>query len=312
MASCFAFARSIVFLRHPEENRTTPVRATLLLGLVFVFLSVTIPLLNNFDDFEVGFFALLISAFALFCTKFVLDSDKIGRRALIDLPKARWKRFLLLPVLPGAGTGILLMACVLFGLAIFFEAVNFWKLSKGGTLDFGGYWYLSSWWFAISASILPLFRNILNSERKKTAGVCVYYFLIVMVILFLSIVKLLDPSDEGIEVALFIPFAGTAMIQEGDAGSLFLMIVSTVAAFSVLLVHSRLIYDNISVILSAKYESPLSTVINSSENSDKKKLERSEQAELTKDLKIEAFQEAIENERKTNLHTEASTERNES
>ena len=256
LASCFAFARSIVFLRHPEENRTTPVRSTLLLGLLFVFLSVTIPLLNSFDDFEAVFFAFVISAFAVFCAKFLLDSDKIGQRALIDLPKAKWKRLLLLPVLPGAGTGILLMASVLFGLAIFFEGVNLWKLSKGGRIDFGGYWYMSNWWFAISAAILPLFRNILGSERKKTAGVFVYYFLIFMAIMFLLIVRAIDPDDESVLSALFIPFVGADMIQDGDAGSFALIILSTIAATSVFLINSKLIYDNVSIIMRAEYEPP--------------------------------------------------------
>ena len=254
LASCFAFARSIVFLRHPEENRTTPVRVTLLLGLLFVFLSVTIPLLNNFDDFEAIFFIFLMSCFAIFCAKYLLDSDKIGQRALIDLPKARWKRFLLLPVLPGAGTGVLLMGCVLFGLAIFFEGMNLWKLSKGGRIDFGGYWYMANWWFAVSASILPLFRNVLRSERQKTAAVFIYYFLISMVVFFLLIVRAIDPDDESLMSALLVPFIGVDMIQDGDSGSLFLIVASTIAATAVLLANTKLIYTNIRVILGARFE----------------------------------------------------------
>ncbi len=257
LASCFSFARSIVFLRHPEENRTTPVRATLLLGLVFVFLSVTLPLLNNFNEFEAVFFLLLMSTFAIFCSKFLLDSDKIGQRALIDLPAAKWKRIVLLPVLPGAGTGILLMACILFGLAMFFEGINLWKLSKGGRIDFGGYWYVANWWFAISVSILPLFRNILNSERKKTAGVFLYYFVIFMATLFLLVVRALEPTDGSVIAAIFIPFLGADIIQDGDQGNLFLLVASTISATTVFLIHSKLIYNNISLILKAKYEPPI-------------------------------------------------------
>ena len=254
LASCFVFARTIVFLRHPEENRTTPVRATLVMGLFFVVLSVTIPLLNSFDDFEAMFFAGIISLYAAFCSKFLLDSDKIGRRALIDLPKATWKRLAILPLLPGAGTGILLMAGVLFGLALFFEGINFWKLSRGGIIDFGGYWYMASWWFAISAGGLPFFRNILKSERKKTAGLFLFYFLIFIAIVFLMVIEVLDPDDNGVFSGLLIPFIGADMIQDGDSGSSFLLLSSVVAAGSVFLMHSRLLYTNIITIFKAKPE----------------------------------------------------------
>jgi hypothetical protein len=254
LASCLAFARTIVFLRHPEENRTTPVRTILVIGLFFIALSVTIPLLNNFNDFEAMFFAGIISLYAIFCSKFLLDSDKIGRRALIDLPKAKWKRLAILPLLPGAGTGILLLAGILFGMAFFFEGINLWKLSKGGAIEFGGYWYVAAWWFTILAGGLPLFRNILNSERKKTAGLFLYYFLIFILILYLIFTNIIDLSYKDKLSGGLFPFLGVDMIQNGDDGSFILLFGSFIAVGIVFLMHLKLLYANIMTIFRAKSE----------------------------------------------------------
>ena len=245
-ASCFAFARSIVFLRHPEENRTTPMRVAIFLWLLFVLLSLMIFRVNSTTDVEGVFLGFVMAGFTIACTKFLLESDRIGRRALIDLPRAGWRRLVLLPILPGAGTGILMMGVLLLGFSLFCEIIHMLKPSRGGATGYGGYLYMASWWFSVSAFLLPLFRNVFDTVRQKTSIILSYYILV-----FLAIITTSGAGIDEVIDPFLNPFVGGAMIQERDPKRGLLLAFAVLLVVVVLLLQRRLLYRNISLIMRA-------------------------------------------------------------
>ena len=153
---------SVVTLRHREENKSTPKRIMSVVLLVFLFLSGVISVfadstVNVYDFLNFRIHFMLTSILAFFHGTFLLEDDYIGKRALLDLPKSRTKRWLMLPILPGSGTGLVLLLLVLLVVSIPFEVLS-WTHPKG--LIFGGYLYDAIFIFCFMGWLLPKFRNM--------------------------------------------------------------------------------------------------------------------------------------------------------
>ena len=260
LTSLFFLARSVVHLRHPEENRSTPIRVSL--SLCFLFLVFSLLLLAVIDpsqaSSELGIF--LLSLIAFFSLGFLIEPDAvdhqvasgysfntIGRRALLDLPRSRSRRLLLLPLLPSSGTGVMLFALLLGTLGLSCEILN-WRI---GGYRAGGYAFYAMWLFCVFGSALPVFRNLPGVQRDKVRRIVILIYLagLLFVLFMLNVMFDFQSSDHNLLHYLLNPFKGISAMQDRTDQWYALFIVTTIFSVLVFALHSQMIWQSISTIL---------------------------------------------------------------
>ena len=116
----FGIVQSVLLFRHPESNRSTPYRvgvlATYVLGIVAIESSKSMPGFST--DVHVTMCLVAIGLSGLACLPLMLEDEAIGRKAFVELPKKRWHRMVLFPLLPSAGSGIAFMVLMMLGVLV--------------------------------------------------------------------------------------------------------------------------------------------------------------------------------------------------
>jgi hypothetical protein len=252
LLSIYFIARSVVFLRHPEENKSTPIRVSLVLALFFGLMCVCALVWEQSKSVPMEGATVVLTSIPFLFLGFLVELDKLGRRALLDLPAKRWKRILMMPLLPGPGTGIIFFGLSVIGLAFCFEGMNYFLPAFGGSiLEPGGYLFFAMWSFSIFASGLPLFRHIevLQSERYRRLAIFGYIFCVFCFIWFLFEGLEIGYNDQTIIYYLLIPFEGMEAIQGNkpeSASAFFTMVTITLLVIGF---QYRTIKDNVMLIL---------------------------------------------------------------
>ena len=116
-----------VRLAHPEENRSTGLRLTMLLVLAGALTWTAIGARSGApSDFLSAIGIGLAFAFVLPCAFFASEPEKLGRRVLRHVPKNPLLALLVAPLLPGGGRGMLftvLLGALIVGGLVTIQAV---------------------------------------------------------------------------------------------------------------------------------------------------------------------------------------------
>ena len=160
----FGIVQSVLLFRHPESNRSTPYRVGVL--ATYALAMVGMLTLNGLPGVSVekyfAFCLVMIGLIGLACLPLMLENEVIGRKAFVDLPKKRWKRVVLFPLLPSAGAGMVFMLLMMLGVLV----IAPWsKLTED---QFTAMIYTPLQTFAFVAMLLPRVRkNRISSILSK-------------------------------------------------------------------------------------------------------------------------------------------------
>lgn len=168
----FGIIQSVLLFRHPESNRSTPYRigvlATYMFGMIGMIALKGLPGISTNEQYM--FCLLAIGLIGLSCLPLMLEDEVIGRKAFVELPNKRWKRIVLFPLLPSAGSGMVFMVLMMLGVLM----IAPWsKLSED---QFTAVIYTPLQTFAFVAMLLPQIRkNSIVSVLSKRNLIVVAY-----------------------------------------------------------------------------------------------------------------------------------------
>jgi hypothetical protein len=118
-------------LSHPEENRSSGLRLAVC-GIVLGFFAwLQGAMMNLSYAFEPLTYVTmaLVAAGTIFASSFVTESEALGRRVRLDVPRQRWIALLTAPFLPGGARGLLLAALCFAAAFGYYCAVYFTQAS---------------------------------------------------------------------------------------------------------------------------------------------------------------------------------------
>ncbi len=197
----FGIVQSISLFRHVESNRSTPYR----IGIVLMTISVLGGAAMYLSGKEmVGVLFISLYVVALMCLPMMVEQDRIGRNVFAHLHKNRWVRILLFPLLPSAGTGVVLLALMLGAINIWvwleIPAAGIDKLSELGP-------YTTLQLFALVTLLLPRCRHLswMDTLSRRNLVVSVYLPLLAMPFLLLAFLMHSDVPLEWMITYIF-PF----------------------------------------------------------------------------------------------------------
>ena len=152
----FGIVQSVLLFRHPESNRSTPYRIgvflTYILGLIAISALQGLSGMSTDEHYMLCLVAIGLSG--LGSLPLMLEDEVIGRKAFVELPKKRWQRILLFPLLPSAGSGMIFMLLMMLGVMMM---VPWSGLSED---QFTGIIYTPLQTFAFTAMLLPRLRKL--------------------------------------------------------------------------------------------------------------------------------------------------------
>lgn len=204
----FGIARSVVLLRHPESNKSTPIRLAVS-GLI-LFSWVFMLVVGSIDSDVIEGVMLFDFAFVtVLAPSFLLEVPQLGRKALVDLPKKRLHRILQTIWLPGSGTAVLFLSLLLFGtVGVAGVVAGMHPPSANVSLQFGLALSMASMLLGYVSILIPLFSNAswLHTPRKKRLFAILYFPLTVVPFGLLSFLTL-DGGPMELFGTYIVPFA---------------------------------------------------------------------------------------------------------
>ena len=181
-------------LCHPEENGSTGIRVAVLLAQIGVLIWAASLFAKDPDP-------SLLSAFtcvALFgmlwpCAGFASESERLGRRVALHVPKSRLLALLVAPFLPGGGRGMIYWfvanAVMAAGLALAWGGFAATPWTAAGLGRWSGAGLLSIAYAALFCTLYLAIPTRLFARRsaeprmRRLARVCVVLFLVASIIL---------------------------------------------------------------------------------------------------------------------------------
>ena len=240
--------QSVLLFRHPESNRSTPYR----IGLVLLYMLAMAVILQakrvaGLSDEQVSglcLFGMTISG--LTCFPLMLEDEIVGRKAFVEFPKTRLKRMLMFPLLPSAGSGMVLMLLMMGGLMVLPPL----SITFGD--KFAAFIYTPLQTFAFVGLVLPRLRKIqaLSILSRRNLVIVLYVPAIAAIFAVLAFV-LQDVGLFEVMMRYVFPFAWLDMMKSNAMDGMMLWSVGT--ASLCLIVNRRAIVDAWDVIVNGRH-----------------------------------------------------------
>lgn len=242
----FGIARSVVILRHPESNKSTPIRLAVsglvLFSWVFMLVvgSVDSDVIDGVMMFDLTFITVLAPSF-------LLERPQLGRKALVDLPKKRLHRILQVPWLPGSGTAVLFLVLLLFGtVAMAGLVAGMHPPSANVRVNLSAAFSVASMLLGYVAILIPLFSNVswLHAPRKRRLFAILYFPLTVAPFGLLSMLTL-DDGPLKVFGTYVVPFALSENLVRNKTPDTDILIWATLVFILTFVVNYRKISQNV-------------------------------------------------------------------
>ena len=210
----FGIARSVVQLRHPESNKSTPIRIAIFGLILFSWIFMAIA---GMTEGEIVIVVLLLdfAMLTILSPTFLLESSKVGRKAMVDMPKKRWHRILMLPLLPTSGTGILFIGGLMILTVFMAQAVvALQPASVKIELNLEVALYMASCLIGYVGIFIPIFSDApwLNTPKRKRQFALLYFPISVLPFALMSLMTL-----DGAPFEIFgTHFAPVTLIDKVD------------------------------------------------------------------------------------------------
>lgn len=247
----FGIARSVVLLRHPESNKSTPIRLAvsglILFSWVFMFVigSVDAEVIEGVMMFDLAFITVLAPSF-------LLEAPKLGRKALVDLPEKRLHRILQVPWLPGSGTAVLFLFLLLFGtIGVAQMVAGMHPPSANVSINLSAAFSVASMLLAYVAILIPLFSEAswLNASRNRRRFAILYFpstFAPFGLLSFLT----LDDGPINVFGTYVVPFALSENLVRNTVPDTSILIWATLVFILTFVTNRRKIFQNVGQIVS--------------------------------------------------------------